>query len=172
MKKMQKRWSVGVFIAVVTMLNAAHAEKNWGYTDSDAAQFPYAFYDINVTTPETMRNFLGVIDSTYDLLISKGVKAKNIHFVVSLRGMSVAFATETFSKPDGDNPDLGVQIRGYLDSLTSKGVRIEACAISLDWVSVSAESLVDQIVVIDNAFAAAVWYQRRGFALVPITELP
>jgi hypothetical protein len=37
------------------------------YSDEVAPSYPLAFYDMNVTTPETMRDFLWVIDSTYDL---------------------------------------------------------------------------------------------------------
>jgi intracellular sulfur oxidation DsrE/DsrF family protein len=144
----------------------------WAYTDDKTAIHPKAFYDINVTTPETMRNFLWVIDETYNLLIDKGVPAHRIKFAVSLRGASVTFATTDFHKTDVDGTDLGDQIRGFLTTLASKGVRIEACDISLDWMGVPAENLVSEVAVIDNAFAAAIFYQRRGFATVPITELP
>ncbi|MBN2716453.1 MAG: hypothetical protein JXX14_11410 [Deltaproteobacteria bacterium] len=155
-----------------SIATAQAATPNWAYTDDKAPVSPKAFYDINVTTPETMRNFLWVIDETYNLLIAKGVPACKIRFVVSLRGASVMYATSDFSKTDVDGTDLGDQIRGFLTSLAGKGVRIEACDISLDWVGVDAARLVSEVAVIDNAFAAAIFYQRRGFATVPITELP
>ena len=141
---------------------------SWAYTDDKVPNHAKAFYDINVTDAETMKNFLWVIDETYNLLISKGVPACQIKFVVSLRGMSVTYATETFNDEAGN----GDAIRGFLASLISKGVRIEACDISLDWMGVAAADLFEGIAVIDNAFAAAIFYQRRGFATVPITSLP
>lgn len=61
---------------------------------------------------------------------------------------------------------------GAIDSLLGKDVRIEACQISCDWVGTPAETMLDDIVVIDNAFAASIFYQTQGYALVPVTELP
>jgi len=165
-------FTMALTAALVCSSIAFASTPRWAYTDDKAAVHPKAFYDINVTTPETMRNFLWVIDETYNLLIDKGVPAHKINFVVSLRGASVTFVTTDFHKTDVDGTDLGDQIRGYLTTLAGKGVRIEACDISLDWMGVSAESLVTEVAVIDNAFAAAIFYQRRGFATVPITELP
>lgn len=142
------------------------------YTGESAPLYPQAFYDINVTSPQTMRDFLWVIDSTYDLLLSQGASSRRISFVVSLRGLSVAFATQDFGVGDPQNEQTGIEIRQYLETLAAKGVRIEACQISLDWVHVNANSLLDCVAVIDNAFAASIWYQTRGYALVPIHQLP
>lgn len=150
-----------------------HSGLNSGdYTGESAPPFPRAFYDINVTTPETMRDFLWVIDSTYDLLISQGASAQRIKFVVSLRGLSVAFATEDYGIGDPQAEEVGVEIRQYLESLSSKGVRIEACQISCDWVGVDAATLYESVLVIDNAFASSIWYQSRGYALIPVHQLP
>src|SRR5512138_1326547 len=66
------------------------------YTGQKAPAFPRAFYDMNVTSPQTMRDFLWVIDSTYDLLLSQGAATQRIKFVISLRGLSVAFATKSY----------------------------------------------------------------------------
>ncbi len=142
------------------------------YTGESAPLFPQAFYDVNVTSPQTMRDFLWVIDSTYDLLLSQGAPARRIKFVVSLRGLSVAFATQDFGLGDPANEPLGVEIRQYLSTLRSKGVRIEACQISCDWVGVDASTLDAAVLVIDNAFASSIWYQTRGYALIPIHQLP
>ena len=162
---------IGLLVTVLlggTIASAQATTPHWAYTDDKAPIHAKAFYDINVTDAETMKNFLWVIDETYNLLIDKGVPACQIKFVVSLRGMSVTYATATYNDVDGN----GDAIRGFIASLVSKGVRIEACDISLDWMSTPASDLVDGIAVIDNAFAAAIFYQRRGFATVPITSLP
>lgn len=169
MRQLTKLSVVFTFAAAALLLcvgSVAHAGEN--YSDAVAPQSPSAFYDINVTRPETMRNFLWVIDSTYDLLISKGVKPCKIKFVVSLRGLSVSYVTDEFLA----NNLVGREIKVYLDSLLSKGVRVEACKISCDWVSVDPAALQAGVLVIDNAFASSIWYQRKGYALVPVTELP
>jgi intracellular sulfur oxidation DsrE/DsrF family protein len=101
-------------------------------------------------------------------MIEKGVSARKIKFVVSLRGLSVAFVTDEFLTYD----PVGQEIRGYLDSLMSKGVRIEACIISCQWVGVAPDTLKDGVLVIDNAFASSIFYQRRGYALIPVHQLP
>ncbi len=144
----------------------SHMSEN--YSDAIAPQTPWAFYDINVTTPETMRNFFWVIDSTYDLMIAKGVRPNKIKFVVSLRGLSVSFVTDDFL---ANNP-VGQEIKVYLDSLLAKGVRVEACQISCDWVGTDPDTLQDGVLVIDNAFASSIFYQRKGYALVTVTDLP
>lgn len=174
--------AIGVLgIVVVTIGDGAalatsapcHPNPDRGYyTGESAPLFPKAFYDINVTSPQTMRDFLWVIDSTYDLLISQNANPRRINFIVSLRGLSVAFATQDFGLGDPDNEQVGIEIRHYLATLNGKGVRVEACQISLDWVHVDAGSLLDSVVVIDNAFAASIWYQSRGHALIPIHQLP
>ena len=150
-----------------TVASAKPSTPAWAYTDEKAPLSPRAFYDINVTDGTTLKNFLWVIDETYNLLIDKGVPPCQIKFVVSLRGASVTMVTN-----DYETGGVGDEVRALLSSLMSKGVRIEACDISLDWMGVDAADLVDGIAVIDNAFAAAIFYQRRGFATVPITELP
>lgn len=143
------------------------------YEDGAVPAKPRAFYDINVTTPETLRNFLWVIDSTYDLLIDNGTPANKIKFVVSLRGLSVYYASSKFVEEATPEQQAVVgEIGGYIESLLSKGVRIEACQISCDWVGTPAETMLEGIVVIDNAFAASIYYQGQDYALVPVTELP
>ncbi len=142
------------------------------YSDDKVPPIPRAFYDFNVTEPGTFRDFLWVVDSTYDLLISKGVAPSRIHFVVSLRGLTVAYATEGFGQGDPALEAVGEEIRGYLASLQAKGVHIEACLISCQWVGVDPSSLFTGVEVIDNAFAASIWYQNHKFAVIPVHELP
>lgn len=141
------------------------------YYDESVPPQPKAFYDVNVTSPATMRDFLGVIDMTYDLLIGKGAPPAKIKFVVSLRGLSVAFATYNYGMGTPDE-QVGIEIRNLLNTLLDKGVRIEACIISCVWVGVDPADLLDGVLVIDNAFASSIWYQTKGYALIPISQLP
>lgn len=182
--KLHMRWlaTLGIlgFVAVAmgdgsaqaTGAAVASGSDHGEYTGETAPLFPRAFYDVNVTSPQTMRDFLWVIDSTYDLLVSQGAPEHRIKFVVSLRGLSVAFATQDYGIGDPENEQVGMEIRQYLDRLSSKGVRVEACQISCDWVGVDAATLYDTVLVIDNAFASSIWYQTRGYALIPIHQLP
>ena len=156
---------IGIFF-LMFVVGEVYATSDY-YDDSVPPQ-PKAFYDINLTNPETFRDFLWVIDSTYNLLITKGTPPQKIKFVVSLRGLSVAFATENFMT----GTELGDEIRFYIDSLLANNVRIEACIISCEWVNVDPEDLIDDVVVVDNAFASSIWYQTKGFALIPIHQLP
>jgi intracellular sulfur oxidation DsrE/DsrF family protein len=183
MKMFQKLLAtVGVLGLVVATMGNGDARAKSGaapnlvdlgeYTGETAPLFPRAFYDVNVTNPQTMRDFLWVIDSTYDLLISQGANAHRIKFVVSLRGLSVAFATQDYGIGDPQNEQVGIEIRQYLESLNAKGVRVEACQISCNWVGVDATTLHDTVLVIDNAFASSIWYQTHGYALIPIHQLP
>lgn len=135
--------------------------------DNSVPAIPKAFYDINLTQPTTMLDFLGVIDSTYDLLVIKGAPPQKIKFVISLRGLSVAFATNNY-----EVGGIGDDIRAVLVSLLNKGVRVEACIISCIWVGVNPSDLLNGVVVVDNAFASSMWYQTRGYALIPIHQLP
>ena len=160
-----------LFIALVLLVGSVAHAGTKDYGDNVAPKFPKAFYDVNVTQPETIRDFLWVINETYDLMIAKGVCAKKIDFVVSLRGLSLKLTSNSYL--DGlEDPQLAADIRAQLDGLKAKGIRIEACDISLAWVGVEKEDLVDGIIVIDNAFASSIYYQRKGFALIPIHQLP
>lgn len=141
------------------------------YTNASVPAHPRAFYDMNLTNPSTMRDFLSVINSTHDLLIGKGVPAAKIKFVISLRGASVKFVTQTFGEGTTDQ-QVGIEIRQLLAALSAKNVRVEACEISLVWMNVAPATLVPQVTVIDNAFAESIWYQGKGYALVPISQLP
>lgn len=148
-----------------------YAQAGSDYYNEDVPPKPKAFYDVNVTSPYTMRDFLGVIDATYDLFISKGAPPSKIKFVVSLRGLSVAFATNDFGM-GGPDEQVGLDLRLLIDSLLSKNIRIEACIISCIWVGVDPNDLVEGVVVVDNAFASSIWYQTKGYALIPIHQLP
>jgi intracellular sulfur oxidation DsrE/DsrF family protein len=158
-----------VFVCLLFITNLALATND--YYDESVPPQPKAFYDINLTNPGTMRDFLGVIDLTYDLLINKGAPSEKIKFVVSLRGLSVKFATNGFGIGTPDE-QVGMEIRDLLNTLLDKGVRIEACIISCVWVGVDPQDLIDGILVIDNAFASSIWYQTKGYALIPIHQLP
>jgi intracellular sulfur oxidation DsrE/DsrF family protein len=164
--------SMMTIVLLLSISGLAFADSD--YYDESVPPQPKAFYDINLTNPESMVDFLWVIDETYNLLIRKGAPPAKIKFVVSLRGLSVKFAEKDFGLREGEEEyeDEGIQIREYLDSLLSKGVRIEACIISCLWVGTDPENLFDGIVVIDNAFASSIWYQTRGYALIPISQLP
>ena len=161
--------SMMIFASLLFISNMALADNDY-YNESVPPQ-PNAFYDVNLTNPVTMRDFMGVIDLTYDLMIDKGVPPAKIKFVVSLRGLSVAFATREFGMGTPDE-QVGIQIREILNSLLDKGVRIEACIISCIWVGVDPDDLLDGVLVIDNAFASSIWYQTKGYALIPIHQLP
>ena len=71
-----------------------------------------------------------------------------------------------------DASPIGAEILAQLEGLKARDIRIEACDISLHWVGVDADDLVEGIIVIDNAFASSIYYQRRGYALIPIHQLP
>jgi intracellular sulfur oxidation DsrE/DsrF family protein len=137
--------------------------------DGSAPRTSKAFFDINQTDPAMMKDYLTVINGTYDSLIAKGVPASKIKLVLGLRGLTVTFVTQTFGVGT-PNEALGHQIRALLTTLIGKGVRIEACQISLDWMGVPATSLLAGIGVIDNAFIESMWYQSNGYALVPVFQ--
>lgn len=137
--------------------------------DGSAPQASKAFFDVNQTDPAMMRDYLMVINSTYDSLIAKGVHASKIKLILGLRGVTVTFVTQTFGAGT-PNEALGQQIRGLLTTLLGKGVGIEACQISLDWMGVTAADLLAGIDVIDNAFIESMWYQSRGYALIPVFQ--
>lgn len=175
-KKLSKLLALVSLLALSLGNDAARAHEPCGegndyYTNASVPAHPKAFHDMNLTNPGTMRDFLGVINSTYDLLIGKGVPAEKIKFVISLRGASVKFVTQTFGEGTPDQ-QVGIEIRQLLDTLSAKNVRVEACEISLVWMNVDPTTLVPQVVVIDNAFAESMWYQGKGYALVPISQLP
>ena len=156
--------SIISFIFLLFVVGEVYAVND--YYDESVPPQPKAFYDINLTNPGSMVDFLWVIDETYNLLISKGAPPAKIKFVV--------FAEKDFGlvEPYKDYEEEGMAIREFLDSLLSKGVRIEACIISCLWVGTDPENLVDGVVVIDNAFASSIWYQTKGYALIPIHQLP
>ncbi len=137
--------------------------------DGSAPRTSKAFFDVNQTDPAMMKDYLTVINGTYDSLIAKGVPAAKIKLVLGLRGLTVTFVTQGFGVGT-PNEAVGQQIRTLLTTLMGKGVRIEACQISLDWMSVPAADLVTGIAVIDNAFIESMWYQSKGYALVPVFQ--
>lgn len=137
--------------------------------DGSAPRTSKAFFDINQTDPAMMKDYLTVINGTYDSLIAKGVRPSRINLVLGLRGLTVTFVTQTFGVGTA-NEALGQQIRALLTTLISKGVRIEACQISLDWMGVAATNLLTGIAVIDNAFIESMWYQSKGYAVVPVFQ--
>ena len=159
------------WVVMTTLVSFSSSASAMGreYSDNTAPMFPMAFYDVNLQDGQAMADFLWVINETYDLMIAKGVPAWKIRFNVSLRGMSVMLASNSYIDNNGE---VGAAIAEQLEGLKARGIRIEACDISLVWVGVPADDLVEGIVVIDNAFASSIYYQRRGYALIPIHQLP
>ena len=171
MKKTKVPVIATMFSTITMFMSTTGMAQSWGYADTSAAR-PKAYYDINFTTPETLRNFLRIIDATYDTLVGKGAPPCKFEMIVALRGASAQFITFDYGKAESDGTNLSEQIRGGLASLSKKVDFIKACQISLDWMSVSADDLSDGLTVIDDALVAAIWYQQRRFIIFPIIELP
>lgn len=168
---------IGVLTSVLAALGAPAianeaARETSGRSDTydgGAPRTSKAFFDVNQTDPAMMKDYLTVINGTYDSLIAKGVHASKIKLVLGLRGVTVTFVTQGFGVGT-PNEALGQQIRALLTTLMGKGVRVEACQISLDWMGVSAADLLSGIAVIDNAFIESMWYQSRDYALIPLFQ--
>jgi len=162
-----------IFIIIALLFSATNYVQADGSGPNDGnRQSAKAFYDINVTKPETMAAFLGVIDGTYTELVNNGAKRKDIRFVVSLRGASVIFVTENYAAID---PVNGEAIREVVNSLLEKKVRVEVCIISCRWFGVDPADpnidYFDGVKIIDNAFISSIQFQTRGYALIPISEI-
>lgn len=157
--------SCGVFFGYRT----AQASHDHEYYDGTPPQSPKLFFDVNQTDPAMMRDYLGVINSTYDSLLNKGISASRIHLVLSLRGLTVTYATQTFGAGTA-NEQTGQQIRELLNTLMTKNAKIEACEISLQWMGVNPQDLLSGITVIDNAFIESTWYQSHGYAIIPLFQ--
>lgn len=175
MRKVLMFSSIGVLaLALVAISSPAAARDDEAMAsstayDGSAPRPAKAFFDINQTDPAMMRDYLTVINASYDALVAKGVQPSKIKLVLGLRGLTVTFVTKTFGAGTPDEA-VGQQIRELLTTLMSKNVRIEACEISLQWIGVPAEDLLGGIVVIDNAFIESMWYQSRGYALIPLFQ--
>ncbi|WP_455211971.1 hypothetical protein [Kaarinaea lacus] len=153
-----RRLIPSVFLVLVAATFSVQADSDY---DGQVPATPKAFYDVNLTDADSMKVFLGVINDTYNLFISKGAPPSKIKFVISLRGLAVTFVTEEYVLSD---PDMNV----LLDSLMANGVRIEACEISCEWLLPPNTPLYAGIVLIDNAFASSIWYQTKGYAMINI----
>ena len=177
MKALNKQNVITSVFLALSMLIASFTVQAGSDYDGSVPPSPKAFYDVNLTDPYAMPVFLGVINDTYDLFISKGAPPQKIKFVISLRGLAVTFVTNDFGvNGTQEEQELGENIRELLDILLSKGVRIEVCEISCDWLLVPAlppgtdleEVLYPGILIIDNAFASSIWYQTKGYAAIAI----
>ncbi len=122
-------------------------------------------FDVNRGDPRSILLILGVIEETVDGLLDHGVEPD---LIVAFRGPAPRFLLADSDKVPLEHVGAAEDLARYIQQLAARGVRFEACAITLRLMGLEQERLIPEVTVVANTFNSLIGYQARGYALIPI----
>ncbi len=125
-----------------------------------------AVFLIDVKKPQVLGNVVRVANLAYVGMARQGVKP---HFVVVIIGPDVAFLTQNLLGISYRQRAAAARIQAEIAAMSRKGVRFEACGVSLtQGVDINPRDLIRQVHPVGNGFISAIGYQAQGYELVPV----
>lgn len=154
-----------LMVSLAFAMNAPAAE----YNDADAlkgVKIGKGIYMVNLDNPQKTALYLGIINATYDSMKKQKTRPD---FVVVFIGQTVRFlTTEPETALAAQHKDSLRDIAATVNTLKSKGVRLEICEIATGFFKVNNDKLIPGLKVVGNGFTSLIGYQSKGYGLVPV----
>ena len=113
-------------------------------------------FDVRVADLDKLVFNLRLFDETLEGMVAQGVKPE---MIVAFRGAGVKLLTATA---------LDEEAIALFQTLKSKGVRFEACAVAMRVFKADPAALIPEVNLVANVFNSFIGYQNKGFAMIAI----
>ncbi len=136
------------------------------FSFSQAHEFK-AIFDCSSSNPKYIASRMMLIEKTINMIEKDNEKAK---FVLTLHGGCVPMVSKTYedTTTDEDLPYISKAQETITKLSKEKGVKIIACAMSLEANAIEKEDVLPFVAISKNSFLETIKYQNLGYALMPL----
>lgn len=129
------------------------------------AQEYKAVFDCSSSDASYIKSRMWLVGKTLDMIEKKGDKAK---FVITLHGGCVPMVSKLYDEivDDEDMASIKKAQDGITRLAKKKGVKIIACAMSLNVNAIERNEVLPFVTISDNSFIDTIHYQNLGYALM------
>ena len=133
-------------------------------TFTQAKEYKVVF-DCSSDNAYYIKTRMWLIGKTMDMIEKKGDKA---NVVLTLHGGCVPMVSTSYkeSVPDEDVENIKKAQQYLIDLSKKKGVKVIACAMSLNANAIEKKEVLPFITISDNSFIDTIGYQNDGYALM------
>jgi len=131
------------------------------------AEIYKAVFDCSSDDASYIKSRMWLIGKTIDMIEKQGNKTD---FVLTLHGKCVPIVSKLYDEvvDDEDEEDIK-QAQRYLTTLAKKrGVKVIACAMSLEFNDIAQKEVLPFVTISPNSFIDTIRYQNSGYALMPL----
>lgn len=141
------------FLILIITLGAAQAEEYKAVFDCSSSDASY------------IKSRMWLVGKTLDMIEKKGDTTK---FVITLHGGCVPMVSNVYDEIVADEDESDIKkAQEYLKHLAKeKGVKIIACAMSLNAQAIEKKEVLPFVTISDNSFIDTIHYQNKGYALM------
>ncbi len=124
-----------------------------------------AVFDCSSSNANYIKTRMLLIGKTLDMIEKKGDKTE---FVITLHGGCVPMVSSLYHEivPDKDMPKIKKAQERIRYLAKEKGVKVIACAMSLNANAIEKKEILPFVTISDNSFIDTIHYQNMGYALM------
>lgn len=124
-----------------------------------------AVFDCSSGDASYIEKRMWLVGKTLDMIEKKGDTTK---FVITLHGGCVPMVSKLYSEitPDEDMPTIKKAQESIAHLAKEKGVKIIACAMSLNANAIEKKDVLPFVTISDNSYIDAIYYQNKGYAVM------
>jgi len=119
-------------------------------------------YDVRTAEAKKLNFILKVISDTREGMLEQGVKGD---VIISMRGPTVKLLVADSAVGTAEER---AGIKAAVESLTARGVRLEACGYALNLFALDPQDLINGVTPIGNSLVSLIGYQNKGYAFIPM----
>jgi len=124
-----------------------------------------ALFDVANGNPTALVATLDTIVETIDTLKHTGLEPE---FVLAFRGAAVRFLSSDGSHIATEHAATAMELATRIEQLAARGVRVEACGITMRRMKMDSTKLVKGVHPVGNTFISLIGYQSKGYALISV----
>lgn len=124
-----------------------------------------AVFDCSSSDANYIKKRMWLVGKTMDMIEKKGDKAE---FVITLHGGCVPMVSSLYHEivADKDMPKIKKAQESISHLAKVRGVKIIACAMSLNANAIEKKEVLPFVTISDNSFIDTIHYQNMGYALM------
>lgn len=157
------RLALVAFFLISLSSSAAAGSKQQLISETNNASPQRVYFDVSLGVPHKLEIRLMIINKTYDQLLKQGYQPE---FVVGFRSMASYFVTKGDDYVEPEDLAFKKKIHQWVKTLKKRGIRIEQCLLSADFVDIEPEDFLSEMELVENSYVSMIVYQNKGFAQI------
>lgn len=124
-----------------------------------------AVFDCSANDAHYIKSRMSLIDKTISMIEAQG---DSVNFAITLHGSCVPMVSKVYQEMVSDEELIDIaQAQEYITHLAKdKGVKVIACAMSLEANAIKEDEVLAFVTISKNSFIDTIFYQNMGYALM------